>query len=209
MYKGTGSEELEGWLDLMLKGGQSKAGYTLVYYEGITDKSAVNNKTAFDGSFNFKLTNDPTESYKQLPYGNELTSKVTALEAKLDRLLDDDGSDVETESENRLGVIGEIIGHPAIAPFVPVLIEKIVSSVFGNGQQPQPVTMSQPLRKVSGIGETVAAVKTDLSLLDRSIDRLKIADPKLDIHLKKLADLAERDPNSFKYIVGVLEGMPE
>jgi hypothetical protein len=215
MFKGAGSDELQAFLDLMNNNGSTNAAYILAYYEGVKDASAINSKTAYDGSFTFKLNSDGTEittgQYRSLQNGNELQSRVAGIEHKLDLLIASE-SEIETEeSGNRLGVIGEIIAHPAIAPLLPVLVEKIVSSIFSSAERPAVPMPAVPLRKVSGI-ETQSvkpandAAKSDL--LRKSVERLLKADPELPLHLSKLADMSERDPNGFNYIVKMLETLP-
>lgn len=206
MFKGEGADELRAFLDLMNNNGSTNAEYVLAYYEGVADKSAVNSKTPFDGSFRFRLNSDGTEittgQYRQIGSINEMQTKMSVIESKLDVLLSEE-DDGEGESES-LGIVGQILGHPSIAPMIPVLVEKIMSSVF-NPAAVQPAPSMPPLRKVSGI-EPVSAAHSD-AVLQNAIDRLSKADPKLALHLSQLADLSERDPNSFNYVVKMLEQM--
>lgn len=207
MFKGEGADELRAFLDLMNNNGSTNAEYVLAYYEGVTDKSTVNSKTAFDGSFRFRLNSDGTEittgQYRQIGSINEMQTKMSVIESKLDVLLSEETDD--GDDGDGLGVIGQILGHPSIAPMIPVLVEKIMSSVF-NPAAVQPAPSMSPLRKVSGIDPGSAAAHSDV-VLQNAIDRLSKADPKLALHLTQLADLSERDPNSFNYVVKMLEQM--
>ena len=91
MFKGEGADELKAFLDLMNNNGSTNAEYVLAYYEGVTDKAVVNNKTAFDGSFKFRLNSDGTEittgQYRQIGSVNEMQSKISAIESKMDAVL--------------------------------------------------------------------------------------------------------------------------
>lgn len=217
MFKGVGADELRGFLDLMDNNGSTNAAYILAYYDGLEDASTVNNKTAFDGSFSFRLNSDGTEittgQYKRIHTDNELVSKVNALEHKLDAVLERD--DDEDSESNSLGVIGQILGHPSIAPVLPLLVEKIVSSILSPAAVQPVLSMPTqlPLRKVSGVDPVHAAAHASAvegvkdAVLQNAISRLQKADDKLALHLSKLADLSERDPNSFNYIVKMLESL--
>jgi hypothetical protein len=61
MFKGTGADELESFLDLMNENGASNAVYSLAYYDKATTAAAVNSKTPIDGSFNFRLNSEEME----------------------------------------------------------------------------------------------------------------------------------------------------
>lgn len=207
IFKGSGKDELREWLDLM-NGTPSRATYTLAYFSKMIDADDVNDKTAYDGSFNFKLQ-DPAEVAVRGGYvsgyggGNSaLYSKIAALEAKVDDLLKGQTSE---EPENRLGIIGEIISHPVIAPMIPLIIEKIASLLTIQPAEQAPPIPNQ-LRKVSGI--TASADIDQDRLIREAIPKLKAADSRLGEHLSKLAGMAENDPNSFGYILKMLDQMP-
>lgn len=220
MFKGIGRDELSGFIDLIEKSEISNASYTIAYYEDITDKKKINNKTPFDGSFNFVIHAQGNElvKYRNNLSGvsNELTSKISALENRLDKIaeaLENDNSD-DDDGENRLGIIGEILGHPSIAPIIPSLVQGLVTRLLtaAPAAQHQTTMNDQPLRKVSGIStpmntaNTASAIQENSDpVLQNAIERLKKADPKLRDHLSWLADLAERDINSFNYIISMFD----
>lgn len=201
MYKGIGVADLDAFLDLLKDNGASNAIYTIAYYEEITDKKKINSKTAFDGSFNFRMNDEGQEitgdQYHKFYRNNEVQSRLSGLEKKFELLMEKFDSDVETETENKLGVIGEVLSHPAIAPVIPQLMQQIVAGLFKPVQQVPP-----RLQAVAGIGN----IAEQDPRLAEVITRLLKADPKLVDHLIKLADMSENDPQNFAIVVAALEG---
>lgn len=200
--KGIGSDELEAFLGLLAKNELSSAIYTVAYYESIDEKKAINNKTPIDGSFNFYLSDNVAEIKgmfdKRLSIGNDLQSRFSALENKLDRFIEE--SETEPVEENKLGIIGEILGNPHIGPIAQQLIMKMISGIGNNSQTRNEAV---PLAKVAGLPGTT---ESD-TLLKTAIDRLKKIDSNLAERLDKLATLAETDPGTYNYIAGMLDKM--
>lgn len=193
LFKGIGSGDLSAFLD-MLSESSTNAVYTIRYYEEITEKKHIKNDTAFDGSFNFKLNSDGQEingaQYSGIRNNNELLSRVNGLDTKFDMIMSKLEEEEEEEEPNRLGIIGDIIGHPAIAPLIPQFISLLMGVKPGdNAPQYIPAT-------VGNIPDTK---------LNEAIERLKLFDDKLSDHLTKLANLAEKDPATFEMIMKSLE----
>lgn len=206
MYKGMGEEELESWLQLLEKN-DTDATYTLRYYEDIDDKRKIKSSTPHDGSFNFKVNAPRFEDRRQQYDGqrNEIYSKVAALENTLGRIearLDEpDEYEATDEKPNRLGLIGEVLGHPTIAALLP----QILSVMMGTGKQ-----ATEPAARPM-IGATVGNVPTPAKTppndpLAAAIDRLGSFDPRLVDHLNKLAEIAEKDPGTFNTVMAMLDG---
>ena len=213
LYKGIGSDDLESFLDL-LADGSTNAVYTIAYYEDIADRKSINSKTPFDGSFNFKLNSEDQEidnrQYKSFYKSSELLSKVNGLEDKFNLLMEKMDGKADSEDENRLGVIGEILDHPAIRPVIPQLLQNVVSKIFAT---PSQVRELPKMQAVSGVGTVATNQATDnqnitayqAAEIERAIERLIKADPKLSEHLTKLADMSERDPESFNLIISAFD----
>jgi len=116
----------------------------------------------------------------------------------------------DSEDENRLGVIGEILDHPAIRPVIPQLLQNVVSKIFAT---PSQVRELPKMQAVSGVGTVATNQATDnqnitayqAAEIERAIERLIKADPKLSEHLTKLADMSERDPESFNLIISAFD----
>lgn len=213
MFKGTGADELESFLDLMNENGASNAIYSLAYYDKSQTAGGINSKTPFDGSFNFRLNSDEMEvnngQYKDFVRQSALVSKVNGLETKFDKLIELMSNDQHEPQENKLGIVGEILQHPAIAPILPGIIQAITDKFLfqtGQGSPPAPEPNRQlypaPAR-VAGIGNVLEQEPT----LERAVAILLQYDKKLAEHLNKLALLAQRDPVTFNYIMGQLEQM--
>jgi len=192
LFKGSGATELDGFLT-MLEQNSMNAIYTVKVYEDITDKKQIKSNTPDDGSFNFKLNADGMEitngQYTSFNNRNELISRIGAIENKFDAIISKLEEQQEDEPENRLGIIGEIIGHPAIAPLLPQVMAMLMGT---NAQQ-------QQYRQLATVGN-VPDPK-----LNEAIERLKLADDRLSDHLMKLADIAANDPNTFAMIMQSLD----
>ena len=210
MFKGTGKDELEKFLDLMTENGASNAVYTLAYYEGVDSGKKINNKTPFDGSFNFRLNAEEMEvntgEYKHFIKQQSLLSKVNGLESKFDLLIEKLSGEVEPE-KNNLGIVGQLLEHPAIAPLLPGLVQAVAGNLFGTVNANRPATEPRQLypvaAKVSGIGN----VMEQDTELETAVAALLQYDTRLTEHLKKLALLAQRDPTTFNYIMAQLDQM--
>lgn len=222
MFKGTGSEELQSFLDLMTENGASNAVYSLAYYEGAETAKTINSKTPFDGSFNFRLNADEMElntgEYKSYLRQQAQVTRLSGLENKVDLLLERlDGGGADQESKkNNLGVIGDLLEHPALAPVLPVLVQKILDAFIKPGN-PAPLYPLQggggyPVpAKVSGIDQQPTATAPgdyyQSAQIDRAIEKLLRVDTKLADHLEKLVWLAENNRPTFDYIMSQLEQM--
>lgn len=199
LFKGIGETDLDAFLE-MLAAGSTNAIYTIRYYEGITDKKHIKNDTPFDGSFNFKLNADSQQinnsQYAVLANKNELLSRVNGLDQKFDAIMSklEEEEEEEEEPTNRLGIIGEIIGHPAIAPLIPQVLSMMLGIKPGE-TAPQYIPAT-----VGNIPDTK---------MNEAIERLKLFDDRLADHLMKLANLAEKDPGTFKMIMQSLDAMKE
>lgn len=195
LVKGFGMEELTALIE-MFEDGATNAPYTIKWYEDITDKKQIKNNTPDDGSLNFRLNGEAQEitnaQYSAVHNRNELISKIGALENKFDTVLERLDSEPEPEQENKLGFIGEILGHPSIAPLIP----QFVSMLMGTGQSSQPARLPQVA--------TLGNVPND-SAMTEAITKLKLYDSKLSEHLAKLAHLAEKEPATFTMIMNSLD----
>lgn len=182
-----GAQQLTATLELLKE--SSNAIYTLKVYEDLKG-GKIKSNTADDGSFNFKLNGDEQtitqNQYASLKYNDKLSERLERIEqALLER------EDEEPEPENKLGVIGEIISHPTIAP----IVQNIVAAIFSKGQSPA----QTPRVALSGVN--------DESELKEAVEALKKHDSKLTEHLQKLAALAEQSPESFKFLLTTLDNM--
>lgn len=206
--RGKGSDNLDAALQI-LESGASNSIYTLRMYDG-KKPEAITAKLEPTYSTNFRLNgenmtepesrNGVTRSQQ---YHNTSIGRVhQMLEDKIAKKMMDvmEGNDDKEPPADRLGIIGEILDHPVIGS----IVEKLAVNWL-NGQVSSlpagtiPMTQAEPMRAVGNIAtdkELVAAIET-----------LKKIDPKLTLHLQKLAQLAENDPATFKMLIGTLEKM--
>jgi hypothetical protein len=186
-----GSVELQAILERLAK--STNAIYTLKVYEDVPTGGKIKSNTPDDGSFNFRLNADEqliTQSqYASYRKTEEIHTRLAAIEQKLNVEEDD-----EDEPENKLGLIGEIIGHPAIQPIVQELFLSVISSFKKPAQPPAMQTA-----RISGIDED--------KMLQDAIKALQQHDVKLSEHLMKLAKLAQESPASFNFLIQTLDGM--
>jgi len=178
MFKGEGGEELENILQSLAESG-TNATYTLKVYEELEGVEKIKSNSPDDGSFNFRLNeelvNNNNNSY------HLLLEKINKLEEEIET------HNEKPEQENN--IIGAIISNPNFAPVIPVLIEKIMSLIF-----PKPPSSQMSIGAIS---------QNDYSLND-VLESLKKHDPELELHLYKLLQIAETNPETFKILINSL-----
>lgn len=208
-FKGVGVDDLREMLE-RLQRGSSNAAYTLKVYEGINNAADIKSNTADDGSFNFRL-NGENQSLVGVQLYHEQRRQETratlekiaeAQERILERLEKLEEEPEEKPDDNKLGVIGDILGHPVIAPVAPMLIEAFTRVLLGAGAT-SPTTPAKPA--LGSIGNT-SSTGEDAGI-KQAIETLKKHDANLSEHLQKLARIAEVDPTSFKFLITSLESI--
>lgn len=195
LFKGVGQSDLETVLNA-LKAGGSTSVYTLKVYEGINDLSDIKNKTEDSGSFNFRLSMD--ELYPDRSMGGGmfglLDTRMKSLEEKIDLLkVNDEVESIDEQPEKT--AIGEIMGNPAVAALIPLLIERIIDYLVPKKKIENAPTLTQinpPLRAVSGIPV---------------VDQLKEYDPSIEIHLQKLLQIAKSNRPFFDALINSLNSI--
>jgi len=211
IHAGSGSIELETFLDMLTPGGSNSI-YTLKVYRDIDDADDITDKTECNGSFNFKLfavnqvapgavmagpgqSTDPILAKLQGVINQEVSN---AIEKKLsgDR-------DEEDEQENWNSVIMGYVREP----------EKLVQVIHAIGSYFKPgAAPSYPSAVLAGANkpvQRVGAAEQDsadekLQRLASVLDRLERADPEILDHLEQLADLAEKQPAKYKLALSFL-----
>lgn len=200
MFKYEGSDISEGANQLheVLKmlSNATNAIYTLKVYEDLKKGAKIKSNTPDDGSFNFRLNMDTQEitmaQYTRTNNSNELLSRLTAIEAKLQA--DDEE---EEEEPNRLGMIGHILEHPVLGQLAAGFLGKILA--------PAQQVPALAAGRIAGLPEATAQpTAPDLS---NAVAVLLQHDPKLAEHLGKLAALATNNPQSFQFLLQTLDNM--
>ena len=192
---GAGTEDLEVWLDRIAPA-QSVAGYTLRLYDGYTP-AEVSTNTDYRYCFNFKLHSD----YGVLGGGyanSQLMQRIEGLEKKLE------GSDSEADDLNSIIMgwldrpekLATIIG--AVKNLLTNAPPPIAPALGAIGSVP---TVSEPA------GSTLLENEATLDRLSKVLDRLEKRDADILTHLEKLADIADKKPDTFKFLIGNLNGL--
>jgi hypothetical protein len=185
-YAGENVEEARQALQdtlIMIEQSESTAIYTLKVYEELPKGVKIKEKTECDGSFNFRLQDD-LPSVNRVNYQNSMSSQLAALNKKLDDYMADDAE----EDESTMGQIGKFLEHP--------IAQRLVSGILGINIQPQ-----------TGAINGIPAANQD-GKATKAIELLKTKDPRIGEHLEKLANIAEKQPQNFAYMLSLIEGLP-
>jgi hypothetical protein len=175
----------------------SNAIYTLKVYEDLGKGVKIKSNTPDDGSFNFKLNFDSQEitgsQYSALRNQSGIEQRLGKIEELLIRQAEEEEEEEEEEPRSSLGIIGEIVNDPGLAPIVVPLISKLLG--IGNISMPQQM---QPVARIAGIDEDE---------LTEAIRILKEHDPNISAHLMKLAQIAQNDKDTFNFLLKTLDGI--
>lgn len=194
MMKGKGAESFAAYIDMVCGGGDgiSNAIYTCRLYDDVKDYKKLKPNTPYDYSFNFRLNLDNMEitggQYNSLKNYTDLKAEMAEIKALLLET-----EPVEEEKPNQLGMIGDIIANPAIAPIVPTLLTALVNKIFNTDIQP-PTELSAA---ISGVHDEAA--------LQAAVHKLKKHDPNFTAHLVKLEAIAAKSKPIFDTFIKSLE----
>lgn len=185
LFKGLGISELENVLTAISEGG-TNAIYTLKVYEGIDNPELIKSKTDDDGSFNFRLNSDNQEMS-----ASQLTS-YRLINERLSKLEQEPEIDNEEIEVNEKSIVGEILGNPAIAALIPILVEKFMK--FLDSKPSVPNTL--PQSNVIGAGNPAMA-----------IEKMKMIDPNFENHVEKLHKLASKNKPFYDSLICNLDSI--
>lgn len=177
--------ELENFLNMLNTG--SNAIYTLRIYESL-ENGKITDKTPCDYGLNFRLNIDSmTVGNSRLAYhenrnallgtNNEILSKLSAMEARLEAMEED-----EEENEDP-DMISGLMKNPEI--------QGMLVGMLTNFLQPKSVKPTA----IAGISE---------NKLSEAIEILKQHDPHIDEDLMKLAEIAVNNPGQFQMLLKML-----
>lgn len=195
LFKGL-APDLETVLEALKEGGSTSV-YTLKVYEGVSDLSEIKSKTEDSGSFNFRLSVDESYNDRSLSGGmfGLLDTRMKSLEDKIDSLSNDDSEIESTIEAPEKTAIGEIMGNPAVAALIPILVERLIDYFVPKKNMENKTTVKeidQPLRAVSGVPV---------------IDLLKEYDKDIETHLFKLLTIAKTNKPFFDALINSLNSM--
>lgn len=204
--KGIGDGELRTFLEA-LNSGYNNPIYTLKVYEDINDAAKIKSNTPHDGSFNFKLQMPPEmmPGMGAMPQSNNgplyaLIKKIEALEAQI--------AERDEEEEKPDNTIGGFFTSLIKSPNDLITLVNVGRSLLGLPVQQVPNIPYTP-------AATMGAVSTDIDMTDQekmerlanAIDTLEKNDAKIIEHLEQLAKIASTNPQQFKFLLTMLEGM--
>jgi hypothetical protein len=195
---GEGAESLNEFLKKLEPGGSGTL-YTLKVFKNVDDPDEITDRTECNGSFGFKLTGSlGTVS------GNGNDAVLARLDA-IDKRLN--GEEDEDEGETFEDIFKGWMKEPAKLATVIGAVQSLLGGnaapmmqAIGSIQEPAPETKKE-----------IAAVMPNsndmLERLSAAIDRLERVDPKIVLHLEKLATLGETNPGLFKVLISQLDAL--
>lgn len=199
----------------MIEAGGTGATYMLKVYECSEDQKKINEKTACDGSFNFRLISEETRQQRSDNYSRGQQEILDRLEA------------IEEEKNKEPEGFGEKIGAMLLADptKLPLIISSLQSVIqlllptkkpLQPQQQMQPVYVQQPppqLQQIQpapvndyGYPAAISGIE-EPDELNKAIETLKKNDPKISEHLTKLAKMSEDNKETFTYLLSILDSM--
>jgi hypothetical protein len=221
-HKGTGETELTEYLNLLALGG-SNATLILKIYEDITEPREVKSNTADDGSFSFKILDiDEDPDYQFRSTRSQSMGRLGDVLLKMDERLQllESGPD-EPEGIGKAletAVIGAIEDPQKLGAMID-----IIKGLFSNSPKPiaalgnihriatnEPLTMeNNQAQNTNGNEreqrETEKTLEDQIKRLGAAIDILSEADPRLVVHLEKLAEVATRDNKKFQGLISMID----
>jgi hypothetical protein len=205
----TGESELASYLE-MLDRNPTNVYYMLAMYDDLDGKN-ITSKTEWVRSFNFRLEGEgmgmtrynddgglgglTVKQYLNQTEANRLLLSELKLmkesQVAMAKKLEELEVEEETEEDYGLGKIGKVLQHPTIAPMAQQLIGKIIALI------PQPPAGGQ---RIAGVPITDTSTVSALEILNAAV-------PDFPAVLSKLALLAQRKPESFRFYVDTLRSM--
>lgn len=181
---GDTADELRDFL-MKMERSHTEAIYTLKVYSKVEDADEVDSRTPDSGAVNFKLSHSNYSVSGTGGVNAQLDARLKAIEDKLNGEDDDD-------DEKPKGLEGMLMG----------LLEKPEELIQVIGMVKSIFTKTPP------VGAAVAGIPPNPAndRLEQVINRLSRHDEHIILHLEKLADLAERKPSTFKFLIDQLDG---
>ena len=219
-YEGKDMDEGEVQMREFLKLlSQSAAIYTLCVYEDL-GKQKISNKTPYQGSYNFRLQ-DKT-AFQEISGISAVQQQLQAMNSRLDELQRErmarELEDMEDEDQeigqtdaltSSLDKIAGILEHPIVKSLLPILTNALTKNQHTMPNELMN-TEHQAAGQLSGLGDQDAApiVVGDMEFsqqLLQAIHTIVTRFPESEQALLTLADLAERKPDKFRFILGSMK----
>lgn len=199
---GTGVDELNEWLDIFCPAG-STASYTLCVYPEDTDTDSITAGTDCLACWDFKLNEYRGAEGAVGGLQKRLEDKVAGMVIerldKLEKKLDDDKDTEEPEFDLNKILMGWL-QNPEQLGMVIGMVKNFFSRGGAMAMAPGAVGAVTP----QGGAQTEEELYNRLS---KVLDRLQVDNPGLIDQLEKLADIKEKKPDTFKFLISNLNGI--
>lgn len=197
---GTGASELEQWLDIFAPAG-STAAYTLCVYDEDTDPDTVTASTDCLACWDFKLSEYRGEGSSMGSMQRRLEDKIAGMVIerldKLEKKIDDD-RDEETDtigSAINRGIMKLLENPDSLGGLIGTIVGLLRGAVA-------------PAAPDAAIGATQPQDETEMyNRFTKVLDRLHQENPGLLEQLEKLADIKEKKPDTFKFLISNLNAV--
>lgn len=202
LIKGYDREPLQAFLGALMEGG-SNAIYTLKVYEDLTEDEVkkIKSNTPDDGSFNFRLDGEDMQRLDNPTYRRNYGDLDSRLKRIEDLLTDNPESEAEPETIGSAAM--KVLQDPQqLAKYIDIF-----RGIFspGNPAVPPPMYKEPAASPAAAMGSVQEKQEQDLNRLEKAIDTLAAADPRLIEHLEKLASLATNNAGQFQMLLSMLE----
>lgn len=189
------SAELNNLLEALDKSGSCV--YTLKVYEDLKEGTKIKEKTEADKSFNFRL-----HDYGEEPATgrmNGIYEEIKSLRAENQTLKEELENLPDDEDESMLGRIGNmLLEDPAKLPLMLQSLQSVIGMF---------IKQTTPTGQPVAIGAVPGKETLNGGPIANAIETLLKYDPQLAEHLTKLAQLAVKDPGTFKFLLSTLDNM--
>jgi len=195
---GENADALEAFLKKLEPSGTA-AVYTLRVYKNIEDPDELTDKMECNGSFNFRLTNAAIGGSESGAGGYAgIMAKLDELEQRIN------GDDDDDDDENSISgiVLGWLREPQKLATVVGAFKSLATPGPMMPVSEPAMVGAFETKNKGSQMSD-----EEKIQRLSVALDRLEKKDPDIIVHLEKLADLAEKNPQLFNLLIAQLNGL--
>lgn len=203
-----GAAQLESFLELMKQHG-SQAMYELQVYKLGPGQVDITSKTPYSRAIPFSLFENEVPGVSNsdnrvLALLEKMDARITAME--LQRAAEAEAGDDEEEDTTVMGKIGSmamgLIERPEVQQAIAIgamnLVRKFVPGMASNNG-----TQEQEGRKVAGLQQNLLN-QEQIDKVHQALTRLSAKDAELGDHLLKVADIADKDPDKYKWVLKFL-----
>ena len=206
-YDGADLEAGEDYLsELLAHLCNSAAIYTLKVYEDGHDK--INDKTAHDGSFNFRFQEVPvysTPGHGAINGIGKISEEIALLRSELQELRESGNEGERNDDDNGvMGMVNQVLSHPAIMPLIPVLVNKLFAD---KPAAPAVPAVAGPGMSVGQLNRVSGLPAADKKRIDQALTILSDQVADLPAVLEKLAWLSQNNKPMFDMALNMLHGM--